>query len=66
MKKLLVAKGLRIKKMKGAMGEVNKMTNVLWTMESKHEMQVVIKPFILERDRERDHALPLCKNFPNN
>ena len=52
--------------MKGAMSEVNKMTSVLWEMESKHEMQVIIKPFILERDRERDHALALHKNFPNN
>ena len=45
--KPLVTKGFksRIKeeKMRGAMGEVNKMTSVLWAMELTYAMQVIIK-----------------------
>ena len=43
MKKPLVAKGLRIREMKCAMGEVNKRTSVLWAMELTYAMQVIIK-----------------------
>ena len=39
------------------------MTSVVWAMESSVQCKWLLRTLIFDRSREREHALPLCKNF---
>ena len=39
------------------------MTSVLWAMNSSMQCKLLLRTLIFQWSKEREHALPLCKNF---